>query len=79
MERKGILQDIVATRRQHEGLMGRNEEGGEVVEKVDHQHTELEERPTSRARLTWISFGSNLNKFYRQKFKPKEQVLETKI
>ena len=32
MERKGILQDIVATRRQHEVLMGRNEEGGEVVE-----------------------------------------------
>ena len=37
--RKGILQDIVVAGRQHEGLLERYEEGGEVVEKVDHQHT----------------------------------------
>ena len=38
MARKGILQDIVVAGRQHEGLLERYEEGGEVVEKVD-QHT----------------------------------------
>ena len=29
-------------RRQHEGLLEREEEGNDVVEKVDHQHTEGE-------------------------------------
>ena len=39
VQSKGILQDVVVAGRQHEGLLERYEEGGEVVEKVDHQHT----------------------------------------
>ena len=38
VQSEGILQDVVVAGRQHEGLLEGEEEGGEVVEEVDHQH-----------------------------------------
>jgi len=57
--RKGILQDIVVAGRQHEGLLERYEEGGEVVEKVDHQHTGREAEVQGQTYLSNIPDSDN--------------------
>ena len=70
MARKGILQDIVVAGRQHEGLLERYEEGGEVVEKVDHQHTGREAEVQGQTYLKVLD--QTLNKLFRKKYNTKQ-------